>query len=147
MRNGGFLPQRRFERFADSLHQKANAFRFSKRILHDLLQRLTIAIRGGKPIAVLVEIADIKQQCGQWPVELMRYRGSHFVRGPCSLGGGVADFKFVSRHCAGTALCHCIESFAEGAEVKLRLMTSISCWGANGLRMHIDAPRCMAMPR
>src|ERR1700694_5834017 len=145
--NGGFLLQRRFESVADSLHQYANPFGFAKRMLHDLLQRRTVTILGWKPIAVLAEIADIQQQCGQRAVQLMHDGGSHFVRRPCSLSRDVANCKFVCLHSAGTALGHCIGSLVEGSEFKLRLMASISSWKANGLRMQVDAPRCTAMPR
>lgn len=114
MRYGSFGLQWRIEKLGDTAYQEANAFRFAKRIFHDLLQGLTVASRSGDLVAMLAEIADIKQQSRQRSVEFMRYRGSHFVHRPHMFRRGVADFDLVSPQFTEITLCHCIESPLKG---------------------------------
>lgn len=147
LRECGLFAQRRFETVAKTAHQGANPFRFSKRVLRDLLQRKTITISDGKPVAALVEITEIEQQRGQRPVELVRYCSSHLIRHAFTIDTG--DVRAVTTIQLGAAVDrhHWSAAPARGDAATLKSMASISWRGENGLRMHIDAPRCIAVPK
>lgn len=148
LREGGLLPQRRFETVAETAHQGANAFGFAKRVPRDLLQRQTIAIADRKPVAALVEIIEIEQQRSQGPVELVRDRGSHLIRHAFTIDtGDVSPVTTIQPCCAAVDRYHCSAAPARGDAATLKSMASISCRGENGFRIHVDAPRCIAVPK
>jgi hypothetical protein len=79
----------------DLLHHRADALGLLKCVFHHLLQVNAIAGILRNLVAVLLDLAHVEQQRGQWPVELARDRGSGFIHRTVACGGKPDHFKII----------------------------------------------------
>src|SRR5260221_9890852 len=79
----------------DLLHHRADALGLLKCGFHHLLQVNAIAGNLRNLVAVLLYLAHVEQQRGQWPVELARDRGSGFIHRTVACGGKPDHFKII----------------------------------------------------